>query len=219
MKILVSIATAGAVLIAASAVQAAPKKAAAAPAAAAAPVATQRTPTGPALPPITHGAPIPGLCVYFDERAVGTSTAGQAAGARMQQLRAQIAAELQAEQTGIQTDGAALNAKKATLTPEQFAQQAQPIQLRAQALEAKAQTRQRELEATAAKAGQRIHTAIDPVLRSAYQSHSCAILLNGDQGVYLANPAMDLTAQVTAGLNAALPTLTFDREVLPAQAQ
>ena len=193
---------------------AAPRPAAAA---AASPVATQRTPTGPALPPINHGPPISGVCVYFDDRAVGSSTAGQAAGARMQQLRAQIAAELQAEQTGIQTDGAALNAKRATLTPEQFAQQAQPIQQRGQALEAKAQQRQRELEATAAKAGQKIHTAIDPVLRAAYQSHGCALLLNGDQGVYLANPAMDLTPQVVSGLNAALPTLTFDRELLPAQ--
>ena len=216
MKILFSIAAATALLIAAGAADAAPvKKAVAAPVAA--PVATQRTPTGPALPPIVHGPAIAGICVYFDDRAVGSSTAGQAAGARMQQLRAQIAAELQAEQTGIQTDGAALNAKKATLTAEQFAQQAQPIQQRAQALEAKAQQRQRELEATAAKAGQRIHTAIDPVLRSAYQSHSCSVLLNGDQGVYIVNPAMDLTPLVTTGLNASLPTLTFDRELLPAQ--
>lgn len=217
MKTLLSVAAATALMIAAGSADAAAKKAAAAPAPAAAPVSTQRTPTAATLPPITHGPAIAGVCVYYDDRAVGSSTAGQAAGARMQQLRAQIAAELQAEQTGIQTDGAALNAKKATLTPEQFAQQAQPIQQRAQALEAKAQQRQRELEATAAKAGQRIHTAIDPVLRNAYQSHNCSILLNGDQGVYLANPAMDLTPQVTAGLNAALPTLTFDREVLPAQ--
>lgn len=135
----------------------------------------------------------------------------------MQQLRAQIAAELQAEQTGIQTDGAALNAKKASMTPDAFALAAQPIQQRAQALDAKAQSRQRELEATAAKAGQRIHTGIDPILRNAYQSHGCSILLNGDQGVYLVNPAMDLTPQVVAGLNAALPSITFDREVLPAQ--
>ena len=212
-----SVVAATVLIVTAGAAQAAPKKATSEAPAAVAPVSTQRTPTGPALPPITHGPAIAGVCVYYDERAVGSSTAGQAAGARMQQLRAQIAAELQAEQTGIQTDGAALTAKKATLTQDQFAQQAQPIQQRAQALEAKAQQRQRELEATASKAGQRIHTSIDPVLRSAYQSHGCSLLLNGDQGVYLVNPAMDLTQQVVAGLNAALPTLTFDRELLPAQ--
>ena len=212
MKTLIAIVTATSLITAASFAHAAPKASAAA-----APVSTQRTPTGPALPPITHGPALAGVCVYYDERAVGSSTAGQAAGARMQQLRAQIAAELQAEQTGIQTDATALNAKKATLTPEQFAQQAQPIQQRGQALEAKAQQRQRELEATASKAGQRIHVAIDPVLRSAYQSHGCSMLLNGDQAVYLVNPAMDLTPQVVTGLNASLPTLTFDRELLPAQ--
>ena len=218
MKIVLTAAAASVLLFAASVADAAPKKAAAP--APATPVATQpRAPAAPAGPPITHGPVIAGVCTYYDDRAVGGSTVGQAAGARMQQLRAQIAAELQAEQTGLQTDGSALNAKKATLSAEAFAQQAAPLQQRAQAFELKAQTRQRELEATAAKAGQRIHQAIDPVLRTAYQSHGCSVLLNGDAGVYLINPAMDLTPQVVAGLNAALPTITFDREVLPAQAQ
>jgi outer membrane protein len=198
-----------AILLAATSAQAAPKKAAEAPAAA--PTAAPAS-----QPPLTHGPPIAGICIYNREAALAASSAGKAAGARMQQLRAQVAAELQAEQQGIQTDAQALQAKRATLTQEQLQAQAAPIQQRGEALERKAQIRQRELQATAEKAEQRFDVAITPILRSLYQQHGCSLLLQGSV-VMAANPKMDLTEQTVQQVNVALPTMTFDREILPQQ--
>ena len=192
------------------------------PVASSGPVSTQatapRAAPAAALPPINHGPPIANVCIYADERAVGSSLVGKAASARMQQLRAQVTAELQAENTSLQTDASALNAKKATLPADQLQSQGQALQARADALNAKAGQRQRELEATGAEALGQIHQRIDNILRTVYQQRGCSLLLNGDS-VYLANPAMDVTSLVTAQLDAAMPSITFDRKVLPAQAQ
>ena len=202
-----------ALLLVASASQAFAATKAAAPAARPA-AATSGAPR-PAAPPINHGPALAGVCLYSNDRAIGASVVGKAAAARIQQLRAQVTAELQAEQQGIQTDGAALNAKKATLAPEQFAQQAQPINARVQALDAKAQLRQRELEATGGKALQRIGAEVEPILRNLYQSRGCSILINAES-IIVANPAMDLTPQVAAQLDTKMTTITFEREHLDA---
>jgi Skp family chaperone for outer membrane proteins len=197
-------AASAAILLAATSAQAAPKPAAPTPSAA------------PAQPPLVSGPPIAGVCLYNRDAAVALSTAGKAAAARVQQLRAQVSAELQAEQQGIQNDAQALQAKRATLTQEQLQAQAVPLQQRNEALERKAQLRQRELEATSQKALQRFEVAMTPILRTLYQQHNCSLLLRGDV-VIAANPAMDLTDQAIQQINTALPTMTFDRETLPQQ--
>jgi Skp family chaperone for outer membrane proteins len=200
-------AASAAILLAATSAQAAPKPAAATPAAPA---------TAPAQPPLVQGPPIAGVCLYNQDAAVGLSTAGKAAATRVQQLRAQVAAELQAEQQGIQTDAQALQAKRSTLTQEQLQAQAAPLQQRSEALERKAQLRQRELEATSQKALRQFETAMTPILRNLYQQHNCSLLLRGDV-VIAANPTMDLTNQAVQLVNTALPTMTFDRETLTQQ--
>jgi Skp family chaperone for outer membrane proteins len=170
----------------------------------------------PTVTPLNHGPPIPGVCVYSNNAAVEGSIVGKAFGERMQQLRSQAAAELSGEQTALQNDGKALSAKRATMTQEQFAQAAQPLEQREQALNQKAEVRQRELQATYVHQFRRIGEVVEPIVRTAYESHHCSLLLNGD-GVMAANPAMDLTQEVTTGLNGKMTTITFDREAAPAQ--
>jgi outer membrane protein len=203
-------AASAAILLAATSAQAAPKPVAAKPAASAPAAAA------PAQPPLVSGPPIAGVCLYNRDLAVAASSAGKAAAARIQQLRAQVSAELQAEQQAIQTDAQALQAKRTTLTQEQLQAQAAPLQQRGEALERKAQLRQRELEATSQKALQRFDVAITPILRTLYQQHNCSLLLRGDV-VIAANPAMDLTDLAIQQVNTTLPTMTFDRETLPQQ--
>jgi outer membrane protein len=200
-------AASAALLIAATAAQAAPAKKAAA-------SAPASTAAAPQQPPLVQGPAIPGVCLFNRDAAIANSSAGKAIIQRMQQLRAQAAAEYQAEQQAIKTDADALIAKKASLTPEQFAQQAQPIQQRQEASNRKAEHRNQELEATGEKALQRFDVAVNPILRTLYQSHTCSLLLRGDV-VMAANPAMDLTEAAVQQLNTALPTVTFDRETLP----
>jgi Skp family chaperone for outer membrane proteins len=169
-----------------------------------------------ALPPLTHGPVIPGVCVYNNNAAIEGSTVGKAFGERMQQLRAQASAELGSESTSLQNDEKALMAKRASLSQEQLAQQAQPLQQRTEALQQKAETRQRELQATYAKQLRRIDEVVQPLVISSYEAHHCSLLLNGE-GVMAANPAMDLSQEVSNALNTKMTTITFDREVAPAQ--
>jgi len=219
-RLLTGAASAALLLTLSGAAVAAPAKTAApaAPAKTApAPVATQ-APAPAAPPPINHGPPLANVCIYNDDRAIGVSSVGKAAATRMQQLRAQVTAELQAEQTTLQTDISAFNAKRATLTPDQLSAQGQPLQQREQAFEAKAGQRQRELEATGQDTLAQIHQKIDAILRTVYQAHGCSLLLRGE-ALYIANPKMDVTEDVVTQLNTVMPTITFDRKILPAQQQ
>ena len=58
----------------------------------------------------------------------------------------------------------------------------------------------------------RVLQELDPIAVGVYQARNCSLLL-GD-GVLLGNPAMDITPQVVAGLNAKIKTFTFNREHL-----
>jgi outer membrane protein len=49
-----------------------------------------------------------------------------------------------------------------------------------------------------------------------YQERGCGLLLDRES-VFIANPAMDVTDTVMERLNAALPTLSFNRLPVPVQ--
>jgi Skp family chaperone for outer membrane proteins len=167
--------------------------------------------------PLVSGPPIAGVCIFSFDRALATSAAGKAAATRMQQLTAQVQAELQPEQTSLQTDAKTFESQRATLPADQVQTRGQALQTRLQTYEQKAQLRQQELRATGGKAQQRIGQEMEPIVRSVYQAKSCSVLLNGE-GVLGANPQMDLTDTVVGQLNAKMPTITFDREHLDQQA-
>ncbi len=191
-------------VLAADAVKAKAKPAAAAPAAAPA----------PAPQPLQLGPPLPGVCLFSQERAVGGSAAGQAANQRMQQLRAQVTAELGPEKTSLEADVKAYQAAAPTLPQDQQQQKGAALQKRYQDLEGKANLRQRELEATMQGALRQIAGNLEPIVRGVVQARSCSILLNADSAIYAANPAMDVTEAVVTELNVKFPTITFDREHL-----
>ena len=172
--------------------------------------------TPSAEPPLPQGPPVAGICVYSNTQALGSSAVGKAYAARMQQLQAQAAAEISGQQNALQTQEKALVAKRATLSQEQFAQQAQPLQTQEQALNQTADARTRDLRYTAARQQQRLAVVLEPLVRNAYVAHHCSVLLNGES-VMAANNDMDLTPEVRAALNARMTTITFDRETAPAQ--
>lgn len=170
-------------------------------------------PATTAAPTITHGAPIGGLCVVSVETAIGGSTVGKNVNTRLQQLVAQVNAELNAERSSIDNDAKALDAQRATLDQNTLEQRASALQVRANALQRKAQLRDREIQATEQKQIGRVGAEVEPLIRQAYQQKGCSMLLNR-QAVILANPATDLTPTVVAALNAKITQLTFDRERL-----
>jgi len=188
----------------------------AAPAFAQAPAATPAAPA--AAPAVTHGAPVPGLCIVSVENAIGASTVGKFVNTRLQQLVAQVNAELNAEKTSVDNDAKALDGQRATLDQNTFEQRAAALQVRANALQRKAQQRDQEIQATEQKAVNRVGVEMEPLIRQAYQAKQCSILINRNS-IILGNPASDITPAVVTALNAKITQFTFDRERLDQQAR
>ncbi|HEY2356907.1 MAG TPA: OmpH family outer membrane protein [Phenylobacterium sp.] len=170
-------------------------------------------PAAAAVPQVTHGPAIPGICVMSLENAIGASTVGHYVEGRMQQIVAQVNAELNGEKASLDNDAKALDGRRATLDQSSFEQQASAIQVRANALQRKAQLRDREVSATEQKAVGRVGQEMEPLIRQVYQQKSCSVLLQRT-AVVIANPAMDITPQVITALNAKITQFPFDRERL-----
>ncbi len=193
--------------------------AAQAPAAPAAP--RPAAPAAAAGPAITHGPAIPGICVVNTDRILVESAVGKAATARLQQLGNVVRAELTAEQDALVKDATAFQTARATLAQDAIDKRDADLQVRNNALQRKADQRQRELQATQQKAFSRIATELEPVEVQVYQQRQCSLLLAAE-AVTAANPAMDITPTVITALNSRISTLTFERERLdpaPATAQ
>ncbi|WP_309629363.1 OmpH family outer membrane protein [Brevundimonas sp.] len=165
--------------------------------------------------PQNPGPAIPGVCVYFNQRLLATSTAGQAVQARMEQLATEVQGELAPYGVAIQNE---IN------TLQQGGQAADPDGARRTALQARIteaqtleQTRQDELRYTLSEQRRLISAQVEPILVAVYQERGCGILIDRES-VFILNPAMDVTDVVIQRLNTALPTLSFNRLPIPAQA-
>lgn len=168
----------------------------------------------PAAAPALGGGPaLPGVCIINIEGAIGASTVGKYVNTRLQQIGAQVQAELNAERTGIENDGKQLEAERGKINQATLEQRSQALQVRINALQRKAQVRDREMQATEQKALQRVGEEMDPLIRQAYQQKNCSILLQRG-AVVLGNPSMDITQQVITALNAKITQFPFDREHL-----
>lgn len=163
--------------------------------------------------PVAQGPAIPGVCILSVNQAITTSTVGRYVSDRMNQIVAQVKAELTPEDTAIATDGRALEAQRTTLAAATFQTRAQALQNRVNALRQKADLRQREVQATEQKSLNRIAQELDPIARQLYAQHRCSMLVN-KEAVMIANPEMDITTQAVAGLNARIQQFAFDREHL-----
>ncbi|WP_296598259.1 OmpH family outer membrane protein [Phenylobacterium sp.] len=171
-----------------------------------------------AAPAVTHGPPVPGLCIVSVENAIGASTVGKYVNTRLQQLVAQVNAELNAEKTALDNDAKALDGQRATLDQNTFEQRAAALQVRGNALQRKAQLRDQEIQATEQKAINRVGVEMEPLIRQAYQQKQCSILINRNS-IILGNPAADITPAVVTALNAKITQFAFDRERLDQQAR
>jgi Skp family chaperone for outer membrane proteins len=169
---------------------------------------------GPANP----GPVIPGVCVYFNQQALAQSTVGQAVQARMEQLAQEVQGEITPYATQLQTEYQALQQGATTIPADQLNQRRQALQQRAQEAQQLEQTRDNELRYTLAEQRKKISEAIEPILVAVYQEKGCGILVDRES-VFIMNPAMDVTPLVIQRLNAALPTVSFNRMPVPAQPQ
>lgn len=168
--------------------------------------------------PQNPGPNIPGVCVYFNQQVLAQSTVGQAVQARMEQLAQEVQGELQPYATAIQSEAQQLQSGASTIPADQLNQRRQALQQRVQEAQQLEATRENELRYTLAEQRRQISTAIEPILVAVYQERGCGILIDRES-VFIMNPAMDVTGVVIERLNAALPTLSFNRMAVPAQQQ
>ncbi|MFZ4606601.1 MAG: OmpH family outer membrane protein [Caulobacter sp.] len=179
-------------------------------------VAAQTPPARPAAAPlaaapaIKHGPALPGVCTYNGDQAVQASEVGKYVAARMQQIIAEVNAELTAEDTAIKNEAKAIDTARAAGPTDALEARAANLQVRFNAFKRKQQLRQAEVQQTERKALLRVLQELDPIAVGVYQARNCSLLI-GD-GVLLGNPAMDITPQVVTGLNAKIKTFTFNRE-------
>lgn len=170
-----------------------------------------------AAPTVSHGPALANVCILNRDQVLGASTVGKSIDTRLQQINAQVEAELKTEATAINTEAQSLDTQRATLDPNAFEKRQADLQVRANAFERKRQQRAREMQETQQKALGRFEQEMAPAITQVYQSKQCSLLLER-AAVVLANPAMDVTPQVIAALNARIQTFTFDRERLDAPA-
>lgn len=164
---------------------------------------------GPANP----GPAIPGVCIYFNQRLLAQSTVGQSVQTRMEQLTQEVQGELGPYAQTIQSEIQRLQTGGAAVTDADR----QALQTRIQEAQQLEQTREAELRYTLAEQRRLISEAVEPILIAVYQERGCGILLDRES-VFIANPAMEITDAVIQRLNAQLPSLSFNRLPIPAQA-
>lgn len=173
----------------------------------------------PAQPPITHGPPIPGFCVFSPREIISVSKVGQSVEARLKVLSQQVSAELQPEADAINTERRTLESQASTMDQATLQARQANWQLRVNNFEKREQQRSQEMQATQQKQFGVILKELDPILRSLYQQKNCSVLMDGDAGgVTVLNPAMDLSPAAVGQLDVKIQTLTFDREHLDNQA-
>jgi outer membrane protein len=169
--------------------------------------------SAPAAPAVAQGPVIAGVCLLSVNQAIAQSTVGGYVRTRLDQIVAQVKAELGPEETAITTEGKTLDASKATLDQATLQSRAQALNTRYNAFQQKADLRQREVKATQDKALNRIAQELEPIAQQLYQAHRCSVLI--DKGsIMLANPEMDLTPQAITALNGKIQQFPFDREHL-----
>jgi len=173
----------------------------------------------PAPPPIAHGPPIAGFCVFSPREIISVSKVGQSVQARLKVLGQQVNAELQPQADAINTERRTLESQASTMDQATLQARQANWQLRVTNFEKLEQQRNQEMQATQQKQFSVILKELDPILRSLYQQKACSILIDGDAGgVTVLNPAMDLSPAAVGQLDAKIQTLTFDREHLENQA-
>ncbi|MCG2840698.1 OmpH family outer membrane protein [Sandaracinobacter sp. RS1-74] len=164
----------------------------------------------PASQPL-GGPLVPGVCLLSREAVFTNAVVGKAANTRLQELARAAQAEIDAGRTPLEAEAKAL---EAVADSAQTRQRREALATRWQALQAKAAHNGREIEATRAKALERIANEAQPVIAQTYAGRKCGLLL--DRSMALGgNFANDITADVVKGLDARLQSIPVERERLP----
>lgn len=161
------------------------------------------------------GPATPGICLLSREAIFANAAVAKAATTRLAELARAAQTEIDQQRAPLEAEVKALEGQPDNA---QTKQKREGLTARWTALQRKANHNSREIEATRAKAMERISIELQPVIAQAYTSKKCGLLF--DRSALLGgNFANDLTADVVRGLDTKIQTITFERELLPEQPQ
>lgn len=169
-------------------------------------------PAAPAAQPL-GGPVVAGVCLLSREAIFANAAVGKAASARLQELTQAAQSEIDQQRTPLETEARALEGQPDNAQTQQRRQQ---LGQRWQTLQQQAAHNSREIEATRAKALERIANEAQPIIAQVYGQKRCGLLFDRNSALG-GNFANDLTADVVRGLDARIQTITFERERLPQQ--
>lgn len=172
-------------------------------------------PPAPAQLPITHGAPIAGVCIWDLTEALEASNAGKSVLNALKTMNNNVNYE-------VQTAGNAYQAKQKKLQDDARKPDADALVLNKAKLdldseganlEARVNLRQAELDRTRNEALGGFNNLMRPLIIQVYQAKQCSLLLPRESTA-LFNPAMDITPAVVAAANAKGQTVPVTYKVL-----
>ncbi len=170
----------------------------------------QSSEAAPAAQPL-GGPVVPGVCLLSREATFANALVGKAASAQLAELTRAAQTEIDRQRTLLETDAKALEGQPDNA---QLKQRRDALGERWQALRLQAAHDSREIEATRAKAQDRIATEAQPVIAQVYGQKKCGLLFDRNSALG-GNFANDLTAEVVLGLDARIQAMSFERERLP----
>ncbi|MEL6473770.1 MAG: OmpH family outer membrane protein [Pseudomonadota bacterium] len=172
-----------------------------------------------AAPALAQGTKI----VVIDQaRIMRDSKAGNDIRTKVTNIENQMKSELQPTATQLETQGKALQAKTANMTPE--AQQAdtalrtefQAFLQKRQQYEQDRGIRAQELALTERKAWNTFFQSLQPVLQEVVNENGADIMMDRSEVVF-SSPSVDVTGSVISKLDAKTPTVAVTRERMPQQ--
>jgi Skp family chaperone for outer membrane proteins len=174
-----------------------------------------RAADAPAVPQPQLGGPlVKGVCFLSEDTVLQTAKVAVAANQRLQALKTQAQAEINAARAPIDADFKALQADAPKGPTADIEKRRVAIQARYQTVQDITDQRNREIEATRVKVIARLSGEMQPVLAQVYKARGCGLLLNRSS-VIGGNMGGDLTDDVIKGVDAKAAPVAFDREILP----
>lgn len=169
--------------------------------------------------PAAHAqaVPAPGVCILDRDALFGATAVGKSAAEQVRKLAADSDTALKAERATIEKDVTAFRSLQATLPAEQRTQRQQDLQKRAEALEVKAITAQREIQAGEMQALQKILAEAGPLVDAESKAQKCGAVFDVKAILTFDNPAsMNITKAVVEKLDAKIKTVPVTRVAAPA---
>jgi len=175
--------------------------------------ASEPAPAAKAQPSL-GGPLIKGVCLLSEDVVLQVAKVSVSANRRLQQLKDQAQAEVNAARAPIDVDFKALQADAARGPSADIDKRKATIQARYQTVQDMTDQRNREIEATRVKALGRISAELQPVVAAIYKAKGCGLLFNRS-AVLGGNLGGDITDDVVKGMDARITSFAFDRENLP----